>query len=151
MTEPTNEDRKDASPPIPSYTVGYGRPPLHTRFQPGQSGNRRGRPKGAGNLATELKTVLAETVVVREGERSRKVPKLRALMTTLVNRGLKGDHRATATVLATLLRLDGVAAMPAEEPAAALAAEDARILERALGRAVTGTPPAAASAEVNEK
>ena len=56
--------------------------------------------------------MLAETVVVREGERSRKVPKLRALMTALVNRGLKGDHRAAATLLATLLRLDGVAVPP---------------------------------------
>jgi hypothetical protein len=149
MTEPTNEDLEDAPLPIPSYTVGYGCPPLHTRFQPGQSGNRRGRPKGARNLATELKAVLAETVVVREGERSRKVPKLRALVVALVNRGLKGDHRAAATLVTTLLRLDDVA-VPAEESPAALAAEDARILERALGRAVTGTTPAAAP-EANEE
>ena len=86
--------------------------------------------------------MLSELVVVREGERSRKVPKLRALMAALVNRGLKGDQRAAATVVATLLRIEGVTA-PAEEPAA-LAAEDARILERALVRAVAGTTPTAA-------
>jgi hypothetical protein len=32
--------------------VGYGRPPLATRFRAGQSGNPRGRPKGARNLST---------------------------------------------------------------------------------------------------
>ena len=30
----------------PSYEVGYGKPPQATRFQPGKSGNPKGRPKG---------------------------------------------------------------------------------------------------------
>jgi hypothetical protein len=34
------------------YAVGYRRPPLHSRFQPGVSGNPPGRPKGAANLKT---------------------------------------------------------------------------------------------------
>ena len=29
-----------------NYTVGYGRPPEHSRFRKGQSGNPRGRPRG---------------------------------------------------------------------------------------------------------
>jgi len=27
------------------YRVGYGRPPLETRFKPNQSGNPKGRPR----------------------------------------------------------------------------------------------------------
>ena len=27
------------------YDVGYGKPPNHSKFKPGQSGNLRGRPK----------------------------------------------------------------------------------------------------------
>jgi hypothetical protein len=27
--------------------VGYKRPPQHSKFKPGQSGNPKGRPKGA--------------------------------------------------------------------------------------------------------
>ena len=30
--------------------VGYGHPPKHSQFPPGQSGNARGRPRGAGPL-----------------------------------------------------------------------------------------------------
>jgi hypothetical protein len=36
---------KKPNPPRP-YTVGYGKPPVHTRFQKGVSGNPRGRPRG---------------------------------------------------------------------------------------------------------
>jgi len=34
--------------------VGYGNPPKESRFKKGQSGNRRGRPKGSKNLKTDL-------------------------------------------------------------------------------------------------
>ena len=29
-----------------SSETGYGNPPIHSQFKPGQSGNPRGRPKG---------------------------------------------------------------------------------------------------------
>ena len=48
------------------YEVGYGKPPRHTRFVKGQSGNPRGRPPGAKNLKTLLNKALNELVVVTE-------------------------------------------------------------------------------------
>ena len=48
------------------YTVGKGKPPEHTRFQKGQSGNPTGRRKGSKNVATLLEQVLNERVVVTE-------------------------------------------------------------------------------------
>ena len=32
--------------PSGNYAVGYGRPPSHSRFRKGVSGNPRGRPRG---------------------------------------------------------------------------------------------------------
>ena len=38
--------------------VGYGKPPRSRRFKPGQSGNPKGRPKGAKNRDTILRELL---------------------------------------------------------------------------------------------
>jgi hypothetical protein len=40
-------------------SVGYGRPPAQTRFQPGRSGNPGGRPRG-GTLTPILRAKLAD-------------------------------------------------------------------------------------------
>ena len=48
------------------YQVGYGKPPRHTRFKRGQSGNPRGRPREAKNLPTLLTEALNERVIVAE-------------------------------------------------------------------------------------
>jgi hypothetical protein len=34
--------------------IAYGRPPVHSRFKPGSSGNAKGRPKKSRNIATEI-------------------------------------------------------------------------------------------------
>ena len=40
--------------------VGYGKPPVEHRFEPGKSGNPRGRPKGAKGRRAVAKRVLME-------------------------------------------------------------------------------------------
>lgn len=35
-------NEKALTAPPPSYEVGYGKPPAHSRFRKGQSGNPRG-------------------------------------------------------------------------------------------------------------
>ena len=59
-----------------SSPVGYGRPPVHTRFKPGQSGNPKGRRKGQRNLHTVLTEALNQRITIREGDRTRSVTKL---------------------------------------------------------------------------
>jgi hypothetical protein len=46
----------------PSYEVGFRRPPVASRFKPGQSGNRKGRPKGARNKRPALNEERLKTV-----------------------------------------------------------------------------------------
>ncbi len=87
------------------YKVGYRKPPKHTRFKPGQSGNPRGRSKGTKNLKTDLMEELREKIVIREGERTQKVSKQRALLKSVVNRAIKGDARATNIALSAMMRL----------------------------------------------
>jgi hypothetical protein len=55
------ENGEDEAAPLDCdlpYSVGYGRPPKHTRFKPGRSGNPKGRPRGSRNLSTEMQKVL---------------------------------------------------------------------------------------------
>jgi hypothetical protein len=82
-----------------NYQVGYGKPPRHTRFKRGQSGNPRGRPRGSKNLPTLLTEALNQRVLVAENEGRRKVTKREAIITQLVNRSAKADLRAMKILL----------------------------------------------------
>lgn len=79
--------------------VGRGRPPRHSRFKPGQSGNPRGREKGSRNLATLLEAELRRPVTLTEGGRRRRMPKAAAMVAGQVNKALRGDTRAFSILL----------------------------------------------------
>lgn len=82
------------------YEVGYGKPPKHTRFQKGRSGNPRGRPRGSKGWITLVREAVSAKVEVRENGRPlRKITKLEAAVTQLVNRAAGGDLRALALLL----------------------------------------------------
>jgi hypothetical protein len=87
-----------------SYEVGYSKPPVHTRFKKGQSGNPRGRPKGARNVKSLIQDIGAETVTLREGARVRKVSKIEALIQQLFSGSLKGDVRSINSLMGLMGR-----------------------------------------------
>jgi len=66
------------------YKVGPCRPPLHTRFKKGQSGNPGGR--SAKSLPALLADALNETVVVTIGGRRRRITKREAIVTQMVDK-----------------------------------------------------------------
>jgi Family of unknown function (DUF5681) len=85
--------------------VGYGKPPVHTRFKPGQSGNPKGRRKGQRNVHTVVGEVLSQRITIREGNRTRSVTKLDGVIVTMVNAALKGDAKAQAALIAMMRSL----------------------------------------------
>ena len=77
-----------------SYTVGYKRPPQHTRFQPGVSGNPSGRRKGSKSIRSIFEKILGEEISLREGSVTKKITKAEAVVRSLVISAMKGDSRS---------------------------------------------------------
>jgi Family of unknown function (DUF5681) len=77
------------------YEVGYGKPPKHTQFRKGQSGNPKGRPKKELSIPELIRKVSLSTVTVKgENGQYYEMPKTQAAITQLVNAAVKGDPKA---------------------------------------------------------
>src|SRR5450759_5866663 len=111
--------------------IGYKRPPKHTRFQPGQSGNSAGRRKNVRNFKTDLMEELREMIVIRENGRERKISKQRAFIKALVTAAIKSDVRAINAVVACTRNFGASAE---DEMPAAVDTEDLDILEALVTR-----------------
>jgi hypothetical protein len=109
------------------YEVGYRKPPEHSRFKKGRSGNPQGRPKGSKNLQTDLAEELNERILVREGSRSMTLTKQRAIVKSLVSKAAKGDPRSM-NVIANLIRTENPpdGSVGGDEP---ISIEDQEVLE----------------------
>jgi hypothetical protein len=116
------------------YEVGYGKPPKHTRFCKGQSGNPRGRAKNTRNLKTELRSVLDETLSLSMAGREVKLSARKAMLLALRNKALKGDTRAIGLMVTMLERLLPETLM--EEVQNTVARDDLAIFAEAIDRHV---------------
>jgi hypothetical protein len=76
------------------YEVGYKKPPVATRFKPGQSGNRKGRPKGAKGSSNLVDAALNQRVRVTKGGKSITISKREAMYEQQVNKAASGDPKA---------------------------------------------------------
>lgn len=71
--------------------VGYGRPPKKHQWQPGQSGNKSGRPKRKATLQETLAKELARVIVVTENGKRTKMPMSTAIVKQLIRKAASGD------------------------------------------------------------
>ena len=93
----------EAPAPDGAERVGDRRPPVATRFRPGQSGNPRGRPRRKRHLGAVVARALSERVTVEETDgRVRRLSKLEATVKQIVDGATKGDARATRLLFALI-------------------------------------------------
>jgi hypothetical protein len=88
------------------YPVGYGKPPIDTRFKKGQSGNPAGRRTGSKNLFTVLREIFQERVVITENGKRKNVSKLELLIKQLYQIGVNGDLRAISQLATLAMNLE---------------------------------------------
>jgi hypothetical protein len=125
------------------HKVGYGRPPEATRFQPGKSGNPKGRPKGPKSVGAVLQDILHRRLEVTENGRTRRVPFLEVMLSRLANEAVRTDPRALKLMLSLM---DRYAEAPEVGPQLEeMLAEDRDILMRFLHE------PAGSVAERDQK
>jgi hypothetical protein len=116
------------------YKVGRGRPPLHTRFKKGQSGNPRGprpRPK---DLPALLVAALNEPVVVTANGEPRQITKREAVVAQLVDKSTGADLRATKMLIDMLKDIEKRAVTATPPEASPLTPADEEVVENLLAR-----------------
>ena len=128
------EEKPARQPAVRHYAVGYGRPPLTSRFKKGTSGNVRGRPKGQKNLKTLIKQAMTTQVSVREGSRSTKVSKLVAVVLRQLQTALKGDDRSAMAVIRMAMQLGFLEEPDSNTETMRLSDSDEQIVQELLNR-----------------
>ena len=81
-----------------NYDIGFKKPPKHTQFKPGQSGNPLGRPKKKRTVADLMQKILQEEIMVNGEKKSTKELFLRSIM----KNAIKGNATASKLLLSLI-------------------------------------------------
>ncbi|SRR6266851_2640250 len=128
------------------YHVGYGKPPKHSRFKRGRSGNPRGRRRGGRNFKTDIKAALEAPVKVTRNGKPHKLSTQKAMLLRLREKALGGDVRALDRLILLAQTYND------DEPAAdaALSVNDANVLQVYRARVLGGASEPPDQIEENE-
>ena len=108
--------KRDPNEIDPHYKVGFRKPPIHTRFKKGRSGNPKGRPAGHRNMNSLITRALNRSVTITENGKRKRITKREAIVMQLVNRstgqqvgvgGLSSNENAVGIVVGRSNRKSG--------------------------------------------
>jgi len=126
-------------PVRPTYEVGYGKPPKATRFQPGRSGNPKGRRKGRRNTATIYRQALDTKVRVNLDGRLIEVTAFEAAVLNRMRKAVGGDHKSADWLFLIKQQLEAEETARGEERR--LSDRDQEAIDRMVARRVRNTEP----------
>ena len=102
-------------PDAAADAVGYKRPPRHSRFRKGQSGNPKGKARGRLSFASLLSAALDARVTVNENGVRSQISMRQAIIRQLVNRSASADLKAIAMVFTLMQHAEAEAPASVEE------------------------------------
>jgi hypothetical protein len=123
------------------YEIGYGRPPVATRFRPGGVGNPKGRPKRAKPVGQIIHDAMMTPVRIEVNGKPKTMTAQEVIIHNLVRNAARGDAKAIHTLFALRARYQEsteTTLMPSD-----LAASDRKIIEEYLAKVSDNTAPAA--------
>ena len=94
--------------PSKSYEVGYGKPPASSRFKPGQSGNKNGRPKKRQTMIEQFDLELNRRLVIRENGEKRTLTMMQIIVKQIVAKAAKGEQKSLKFLSDVIQQLDAV-------------------------------------------
>ena len=149
MSKSDDDKKRRGTDPAPdaAYKVGNKKPPLHSRFKPGQSGNPSGRRKGRPNFGTTLMEEFYKKIHATRNGKPVKVSQERLFAASLVKDGITKGPQSKALLASFIERqearlaaeLEARKKAEAEKPAEAFSWSEEqeelyRELERIAGR-----------------
>jgi hypothetical protein len=102
---------KKKKAPQDSTPVGYGKPPIHSRFRKGQSGNPTGkrRHSEAERAQKLIREEAYRLLTIREGDKVTRIPALQAVFRSQIASAAKGNVSAQRAVVKVVQEIEAEA------------------------------------------